>query len=96
MLESKFKTKLVRELKQIFPGCFVFHTDPNEIQGFPDLIILYKDKWAAFEGKKSKDSPCQPNQPYYIGRLNEMSFASFIYPENKEGVLCELQQSFKP
>ena len=95
MLENKFKTKLVNEIKTIFPGCMVLHADPNEIQGIPDLILLHKDKWAALEGKKNANATRQPNQEHYVELMNEMSFASFIYPENKEEVLYELQQAFK-
>lgn len=96
MLENKFKTNLSKELKQLFPGCLVVHLDPNEIQGIPDILVLYKDKWAALEGKKNKNSPHRPNQDYYVELMDEMSFASFIYPENKEEVLYELQQAFQP
>jgi hypothetical protein len=95
MLENRFKTNLIKEIESIFPGCVVIHIDPNEIQGMPDLLILYKDKWAALEGKRCKNSPHQPNQDYYVDMLGEMSFASFIYPENKEEVLDELQQAFR-
>lgn len=95
MLENKFKTKLTKELKDLFPGCLVLHLDPNEIQGIPDILILYKDKWAALEGKKHKNAPHRPNQDYYVELMDEMSFASFIYPENKEDVLNELQQAFQ-
>lgn len=38
MLENKFKTGLVKDLKKRFPGCMVVHLDPNEIQGMPDFI----------------------------------------------------------
>ena len=95
MLENKFKTKLIKELKEMFPGCMVIHTDPNEIQGLPDLIVLYEERWAALEGKQKADSRCRPNQKYYVNLMNEMSFAAFIYPDNKEEVLNELQQSFR-
>lgn len=93
MLENKFKTKLIKELKDLFPGCMIFHLDPLEKQGSPDLLILHNDKWAALEGKKSATASHRPNQDYYIGLMNEMSYASFIYPENKEEVLNELQQA---
>lgn len=96
MLENTFKQKLVRQLKEMFPGCIITHLDPNEIQGIPDLLILYKDKWAVLEGKKSEDAPHRPNQPYYVEKMNDMSFAAFIYPENKEEVLHALQQAFGP
>lgn len=94
MLENRFKTKLVGELKNLFPGCIVTHFDPNEIQGMPDLLILYKDKWAALEGKKSANASHRPNQDYYVDLMNRMSFASFIYPENKDEVLDELYLYF--
>ena len=95
MLEATFKTKLIRELKQMFPGCKVIHLDPNEYQGHPDLLILYKDTWAALEGKQYRTARHQPNQDYYIEQMDEMSFARFIYPANKREVLDELQQAFR-
>ena len=95
MLEKTFKTKLVDTLRQMFPGCIIAHLDPNEIQGIPDLLILYKNKWAVLEGKQYKDAPYRPNQEYYLELMNQMSFASVIYPENKEEVLHELQQAFR-
>lgn len=96
MLENKFKTNLINEIENKFPGCMVFHLDPNETQGVPDLLVLYKKKWAALEGKKHKDAKHQPNQDYYVDKMHDMSYASFIYPENKEEVLNELQQTFQP
>ena len=96
MLESRFKTELIRELKMIFPGCLVVHMDAAERQGLPDLLILYKNKWAALEGKKNGTASIRPNQEYYVDKMNEMSFAAFIFPENKERVMNELEQALKP
>lgn len=95
MLENRFKQNLVKELENLFPGCIVIHLDPTEYQGIPDLLILYKNKWASLEGKKSEREHQQPNQEYYVGLMNQMSFSRFIYPENKEEVLYELQQAFQ-
>lgn len=95
MLESQFQSKLIKELKRLFPGCIVMKSDPGYLQGIPDLIILYKNKWATLECKRSAGAKKQPNQEYYIGKMNEMSFSRFICPENKEEVLCDLQQSFQ-
>lgn len=95
MLENKFKTGLVKELKERFPGCKVVHLDPTEIQGIPDLLVLYGKTWGALEGKKSATASHRPNQDYYVQQMDEMSFASFIYPENKEEVLNELARSFE-
>ena len=96
MLENKFQSNLIKELKRIFPGCIIVKNDPNYIQGFPDLTIFYKNKWAALECKKSKNASRQPNQEYYVDKLDGMSFARFISPENKEEILDELYQTFQP
>ena len=95
-LERDFQSSLIRELKERFKGCFVMKLDANYIQGIPDLLILYQDKWAALECKKSEQASKRPNpnQEHYVHRLNEMSFSRFIFPENKEAVLLELEQAF--
>lgn len=95
LLENNFQAKLIKELKAMFPGCIVMKNDPDYIQGIPDLVILYKDRWATLECKKNLRAKKRPNQEYYVGRMNKMSFSRFICPENKEDVLNELQQSFK-
>lgn len=94
MLERNFQSQLIKELKETFPGSVVQKID-SYIQGFPDVLILYKDKWAALECKKSKKEHKQPNQEFYVDLLNEMSFSRFVYPENKETVIHELQRSFE-
>ena len=95
MLESTFQAKLIKELEEIFEGCVILKNDANYIQGFPDLLILYNDRWAALECKKDADAPFQPNQEYYLELLDGMSYASVIWPEIKEEVLDELQQTFR-
>lgn len=95
MLESKFQSLLKDEIECMLPGCIVLKTDANYIQGFPDLLILYKDRWACLECKRDQASRLQPNQAYYVNLINQMSFASLIYPENKEEVLDELYRSFQ-
>lgn len=92
-LESGFQDKLKEELKKLFPGCMIFKMD--QIQGIPDLLILYKDKWASLENKKSLNAKHQPNQDYYVDLMNKMSFSRFICPENKDEVLEELKKIFK-
>lgn len=95
MLERDFQAWLIKYLKKAFPGCIVLKNDPGYLQGFPDLTILYGNKWATLECKNSVDADRQPNQEYYVGRTNEMSFSRFICPENKEEVFHELQQAFR-
>ena len=92
--ENAFQAALIKDLKTLFPGCVVLKNDPNYIQGFPDLTILYKDRWAVLECKKSLSASKRPNQAYYVDMLEEMSYASFICTENREEVLDELQQAF--
>lgn len=93
-LERDFQANLIKELKELFVGCLVMKLDSGYLQGIPDLLILYKNKWATLECKKDSRAKKQPNQEYYVGLMNEMSFSRFICPENKEEVLNDLQQSF--
>lgn len=94
MLENKFQSKLIKELKKEFPGCMVLKNDSSYIQGVPDLLVLYKDKWSALEVKKNSTAKHQPNQDYYVDKMNEMSHSAFIYPENKDQVLDDLRKAF--
>ena len=94
MLENEFQSKLIKEIKRRFPGCIVLKNDPTYIQGIPDLIILHNDKWGALECKKNSKASKRPNQEYYIGIMNQISFARFIYPENKDEVLYDLEHHF--
>ena len=93
--ESQFQADLIKKLKERFPGCIVIKNDANYIQGIPDLLILHKSKWASLECKKDEKASHQPNQDYYVEKMNEMSFSRFIFPENEKEVLDELEQSFK-
>lgn len=93
MLESKFKTKLIKEIKVRLPGSFVFHLDPSEMQGVPDLIVLYRNKWAVLEGKKSSKATHRPNQDIYVRLFDDMSFARIIFPENAKEVLDEMERA---
>lgn len=95
MKESKFQADLKKDLKKMFPGCIVTKLDSADIQGIPDLLVLYKDKWATLENKRSSNATHRPNQDYYVNKMNDMSFSRFIYPENKEEVLDELRKAFE-
>jgi hypothetical protein len=96
MKESGFQKSLIVELRKMFDGCMIFKMPAEYKQGIPDLLVLYKDKWATLECKQSARAKKRPNQQYYVDLMNKMSFSRFIYPENKEEVLSELQQAFKP
>lgn len=93
--ESAFQKELINDIKKIFPGSIVLKNDPSYLNGIPDLIVLWNDKWACLEVKKFKTAHKQPLQNYYVDLLNKMSFARFVYPENKEEVLDELQRAFR-
>lgn len=93
-LESAFQKDLMDEIKARYPGCLIMKNDSSYIQGIPDWTILYKNKWAVLEAKKEKNAKKQPNQPYYVEKLNDMSYSSFVYPENKDQVLSELDRVF--
>jgi hypothetical protein len=96
MTENQYQTKLIKRLEKLFPGCLILKNDSGYQQGIPDLIILWGENWASLEVKVDERASIRPNQDHYIRRLDEMSFAAYIYPENEEEVLSALQQAFKP
>ena len=91
MLESKFQKEVIDDVKKRLPGCIVMKNDATYIQGIPDLTVLYGDRWASLEVKKSASAGHRPNQDYYVEKMNDMSFSAFIFPENKEDVLNDLE-----
>lgn len=101
MKENEFQSKLIKELKTLFPGCVILKNDANYKKDIPDLTILYHDHWAMLECKRSKEAMVhssevtQKNQKWWVDNLNKMSYASYIYPENKEQVIEELKEVFK-
>jgi len=93
--ERDFQADLIKELESEYKGSIVTKLDSGHIQGIPDLLILHNNKWATLECKASKDAKKQKNQPYYVRKMDKMSFSRFIYPENKEDVLNELKVHFQ-
>ena len=96
MLESKFQKKLIDDIKRLLPGSIILKNDPNYIQGMPDLTVFHGDKWATLEVKKTANASHQPNQDYYVDIMNKMSYSAFVYPENKEEVLNDLERALRP
>lgn len=95
MLENKFQSYLIKKIEERLPDSIILKNDPNYKQGIPDLVIFYKDGWACLECKKSAKSSHRPNQDYYVNKMDSMSFARFISPENCDAVLDELVEYFK-
>lgn len=95
MRENQFQSSLIKDIRARFPGCIIFKTDSSYLQGAPDLLVLYKDRWASLEVKKNEKAKHQPNQDYYVEMMNNMSFSAFIYPENKEEILHDMERSLQ-
>lgn len=95
MTENQYQAGLIKRLEQRFPGCMILKNDASYKQGILDLTILYGEKWASLEVKRSASAAVRPNQDYYVQQLGEMSFAAYIYPENEEQVMNALQQAFR-
>lgn len=92
MNEGVYQNRLIKKLQIIFPGCFILRNDPSINQGIPDILMLFGDRWIMLECKRSSRSRVQPNQKHYVALFDEMSFCSFISPDNEVEVLNELQR----
>ena len=94
-LESKFQAQLIKRIEKLLPGATVLKNDANYRQGFPDLTVLYKGKYAILEVKRSAKEKHQPNQDDYVEEHAEYTCSRFIFPENEEEVLDELQRALR-
>lgn len=94
-LERDFQPELKKELERRFPGCFLYKLDPNQVQGIPDTLFLWRSFWAVLETKRWEKASRQPNQPYYVEKFDDMSFSAFVDPDNMYEVLDEMEQSFR-
>ncbi len=95
MLESKFKKRTERRIRKRLQRVKIYIVKSStEVRSAPDLFILGSGMWAALEFKKHKDADRQPNQEHIIDYLDNMSYATFVYPENVEGVLDDLEELF--
>lgn len=95
MNESKYRTGLIKRIKTRLPGAEVILNDPHYIQAIPDVLVLYNNHWAMLETKRDKDAPHRPNQDYYVSKYGQMAYAAFVFPENEEKILDEMERSLK-
>lgn len=95
MLERNYQPELIKRIRARFPDCVILKNDSSYMQGMLDWILLWEDRWAMLEVKTSLNAREQPNQRYYVDKLDEMSFAAFICPENEDEVLDAIQRQFE-
>lgn len=92
--ESKFQAALIKRIIEMYPEAIVLKNDPNYRQGIPDLVVLYRDKYAILECKRDEKSPHRPNQLYYIKMFSRYTVSSFVYPQNLEEIINAIQKLF--
>ena len=90
ILEKDFQHFVIKILKAKFPEGYILKNDASYVQGIPDIIMLYENKWIALEIKRSCKSSKRPNQEYHVNKMNAMSFSRFVYPENFDEVIKEI------
>jgi len=94
--EADFKNGLYKKIRNQFPGTEVVPNDPNYVQGFPDATVYFPNgSYVLLEGKRTTNSAKQPNQDYYVNHSPLSDNAMFVYPENEEEVLKELERRYK-
>lgn len=94
MTESVYQRQLMNKIEMLFPGCIIIRNDPQQNPGIPDLLVLLGNTWFMLEVKTSEQARQRPNQEYFVQQFDQMSYATFIYPQNEEQVLSDLQSTF--
>lgn len=90
--EAKFQAKIISWLKK--QGCLPIKYEQNATTkaGIPDIIFFKEGFWGALEVKKSKTAKFQPLQKEMIAKMDEMSWARAVYPENWDEIKKELEE----
>ena len=93
--ESKFKSELYKEIRNRFPGSEVLPNDATYVQGILDATVYFPNgRYVMLEGKRASNSQRRPNQGYYVDRSPLSEHSMFVYPENKDEVLSELERRY--
>lgn len=89
-MEKRLQRQIIDFLKS--RGCWVMKT--QVIAGTPtgtaDIFFCIEGYYGWIEVKAAKKSKHQPLQDEFIAKMNEWSWARFVYPENWEEVKLEL------
>lgn len=96
--ERRYQPALIERIRHLFPGCIILKNDSEYMPGVPDWLILWQDRWATLEVKRTcprSSADFEPNQEWYIELMDSMSFSACIYPENEDEVLDALQRQFQ-
>jgi hypothetical protein len=100
MLERDYKPGMLKRLEKRFSKFGPVrweHNDPNAPgqQGIPDTTVYIGAVWILLEVKRSEKSKKRPNQDWWITKWGEVTFTSFIFPENEEEVFDALERSLE-
>lgn len=88
--EIPFERKFCKKLRDLHPDVYVMKNDASLVQGFPDRVIYFHDKYAILEFKRSANASRRPNQDWYINNFAQYTYSSYVYPENAEQVFNDL------
>jgi hypothetical protein len=95
MLESELKSWFKGEVKRRC-GSVKMIEPKSPPRSDPDLIILGRGAWAAFDFKRNRGAEFQPNQDLTMEFLDDIGWGEFVYPDNAEEVLNGLEDLFPP
>lgn len=77
MKESHLQAKIMDYLKKNCPGCWIFNTNDRTQVGIPDILMLYENKFYAFE-VKVPGQDARDMQRYILNRINAAGGAAGV------------------
>lgn len=89
--ESDFQAKVIKQLKSMGLAVVKNQAGPGVPTGFPDITAFGEGIYFCLECKTSARAKKQPRQDYWVNKLNEWSYATFIYPSNYDKVMSEIK-----
>lgn len=91
MSESQLQSEIIKHLKSL--GCYVIkHPAGAGVPvGTADLSFYIEGFYGFLEVKKSARAARQPLQDAFIKKMDEWSYARFVYPENWATIRAEIE-----
>jgi Holliday junction resolvase len=90
-VESALQAKIIKWLRARGFVVIKLSAVPGIQSGMPDILFLIEDGgWGFLEVKASAKAKFQPLQKKWLEKLDDMSFAAVVYPENWVDIQIEL------
>jgi Holliday junction resolvase len=90
--EADLQSKIIKYLRSKGAIPLKYQQNATTRASIPDILFLKEGFWGAIEVKRSKTAKYRPGQKEMVAKMDAMSWARVVYPENWSEVQKELSE----